>query len=488
MQRPALIYVSVILVFGAGLWAVLSAGRRLETPRPSPSAISNPESPVSGALPRSEAVSPGVWAAVRSRLAHPLGRLLLQLIVIVLMARLCGSLFQKIGQPPVVGEILAGIVLGPSVFGALAPRGAAFVFEASSLGALRLLAEIGVLLFLFAVGLELDLSRLRHQAHTAVVVSHASIIVPYFLGVGLSYFLYPRLAPANASFAAFALFLGIAMSITAFPVLVRILRERGLSRTFLGGTAVTCAAVDDVTAWSLLAMVVAVANAQGAWASIRTVLLALAFILLTLRVAGPALRRAIGRHADAGEPGKTAVAGVLLFLLGSALATELIGIHALFGAFLAGVVMPRQAAFRGYLSQRLEEFSSIFLLPVFFAFTGLRTEIGLLRDAEGWLICLLIVLVATAGKLGASMLAAHLTGMGWLESFELGALMNTRGLMELIALNVGYELGILPPRIFTMMVLMALTTTFATGPLLALAERIRRRRPAAVALSLGSDA
>lgn len=304
----------------------------------------------------------------------------------------------------------------------------------------------------------------------------------------LSFFLYPRLAPANVSFVAFALFLGIAMSVTAFPVLVRILRERGLSRTFLGDTAVTCAAVDDVTAWSLLAMVVAIVNAQGPWASIRTVLLALAFILLTLRVAGPALRRGIGSHADAGEPSKTVVAGVLLFLLGSALATELIGIHALFGAFLAGVVMPRQAAFRSYLSQRLEEFSSIFLLPVFFAFTGLRTEIGLLRDAETWLICLLIVFVATAGKLGASMLAARLTGMGWLESFELGALMNTRGLMELIALNVGYELGILPPRIFTMMVLMALATTFATGPLLALAERTRRRRPAAAAASLGSDA
>jgi Kef-type K+ transport system membrane component KefB len=473
MRRPLFIYLAVILTFGLGIWALLEAGKRLEPPRLGPLAASN--SGASGA-------SSGLLESAGSNLAHPLGRLLLQLIVIVLTARLAGMAIRRIGQPPVIGEIVAGIVLGPSVFGALSPQWFGFLFEKSSLGMLKLLAEIGVLLFLFVVGLELDVSRLRSRAHTAVVVSHASIIVPYFLGVALSFALYSRLAPPNVSFAAFALFLGIAMSITAFPVLVRILNERGLSGTFLGNTAVTCAAVDDVTAWSLLAAVVAIAGARGFWAAVQTIVLAVAFIVLMLSAVGPWLRRAIGRRAQIQAPGKSVIAAVLLLLLACALTTEVIGIHALFGAFLAGVVMPRRTEFRAYLSQRLEEFSSIFLLPLFFAFTGLRTQIGLLNDAESWLLCLLIIVVATAGKLGGSMLGARLTGMGWIESFELGALMNTRGLMELIALNVGYELGILSPKTFAMMVLMALATTFATGPLLAMAERVRRQRPAAASV------
>jgi Kef-type K+ transport system membrane component KefB len=481
MRRPVFVYLAVILLFGLGILALLEAGRKLSPPRQDPAAAT-------GAGPALHTRSGELHDSVRSNLAHPFGRLLLQLIVIVLAARMAGLAFARIGQPPVIGEIVAGLLLGPSVFGALAPGFFGFLFEDSSLGMLKLFAELGVLLFLFVVGLELDVSLLRGRAHAAVVVSHASIIVPYFLGVALSLFLYPRLAPPDVSFVPFALFTGIAMSITAFPVLVRILNERGLSGTFLGNTAVTCAAVDDVTAWSLLAAVVAIAGSQGLWASVRTIVLALSFIILMLSVAGPWLRRAVGRHGESDAPSKTVIAGVLLFVLASALTTEIIGIHALFGAFLAGVVMPRKAQFRAYLSQRLEEFSSILLLPLFFAFTGLRTQIGLLKDTEGWLLFLLIVVVATVGKLGGSMLAARLTRMSWLESFELGALMNTRGLMELIALNIGYELGILPPRLFTMMVLMALATTLATGPLLGLAERIRRRWPAAIAISVRSGA
>jgi len=307
-----------------------------------------------------------------------------------------------------------------------------------------------------------------------VVVSHASIVVPYFLGVGLALFLYAEFAPAGTGFLPFALFMGIAMSITAFPVLVRILKERGLAGTHLGQIAVTAAAVDDVTAWSLLAMVVAISASSGLWAATATIVLTLVFIAVMLFAVGPVFRRVFAAHAEKEEPGKTVIAAVLVVLLASALTTELIGIHALFGAFLAGVIMPRQQGFRSYLTARIEEFSSVFLLPLFFAFTGLRTKIGLLNDARSWLICGLIIVVATAGKLGGSMLAARLTGTAWADAFALGALMNSRGLMELIALNVGYELGILTPRIFAMMVLMALVTTFATGPLLSLADRLRR--------------
>ena len=461
MKRRILVYAAYFLIFGLGIAWILERGAHLPPGR----AESGVAAATAGANPEG--------LDVLDVLRRPLPLLLLQLMTIVLAARLFGALLQRIGQPPVIGEIVAGIVLGPSVLGALAPGAFGFLFAPGSTGLLKLFAEIGVLLFLFAVGLDLDVDRLRDRAQTAIVVSHASIVAPYFLGVLLAYFLYTDFAPAGVAFLPFALFTGIAVSITAFPVLVRILKERGLTGTFLGNTAITCAAVDDVTAWSLLAMVVAIAGSRGVWAAAVTIVLALVFILAMLFAIGPFFRRRLAKAAEREEPGKTAVAAVLVFLLASALATELIGIHALFGAFLAGVVMPRETRFRRYLTARLEEFSSVFLLPLFFAFTGLRTKIGLLNDARSWAICGLIILVATLGKLGGSMVAARLTGVSWPDSFALGALMNSRGLMELIALNVGYELGILSPRVFAMLVLMAIVTTFATGPLLSLADRWR---------------
>jgi Kef-type K+ transport system membrane component KefB len=465
MRKTLFLYAVVILTFGAGILAVLERGKRLEGDRAVPaSAVPAPRGEVSATSD----------AGPAGNLRHPLGRLLLQLIVIVLAARLAGSLFRRFHQPAVIGEILAGLVLGPSVFGAAAPNLYRFLFEASSLSALKLFAEIGVVLFLFVVGLELDVSLLSNRAQTAVVVSNTSIVVPYFLGVLLSLFLYRELAPEGVSFLAFALFMGIAMSITAFPVLARILAERRMTGTMLGSTAITCAAVDDVTAWSLLAVVVAMANSRGLPAAALTIGLTVAFIAVMIAVVRPALGRLFARNGWAGTPGRSITVSVLL-LLASALATEAIGIHALFGAFLAGVVMPREAKLRAALTERLEELSSVLLLPVFFAFTGLRTQIGLLNDARGWMFCAVIILVATAGKLGGTLFAARLTGLGWIDSFALGALMNTRGLMELVALNIGYELNILSPRVFAMFVLMALTTTFATGPLLSLADAMRRR-------------
>ena len=461
MRKAVLVYVATLLVFGAGIAWVLTQGRGLEGARPA--------APATPSAPGAAAAATGALAA----LAHPLPLLLLQILVIVATARALGAVFGKLGQPPVIGEIVAGIVLGPSFFGALLPQAFGFLFAPASVGLLKLFAEIGVLLFLFAVGVELDVGRIRRRARTAVFVSHASIVVPYLLGASLALLLYSDFAPAGVAFAPFALFMGIAMSITAFPVLVRILRERGLSGTLLGDTAVTCAAVDDVTAWSLLAVVVAVAGSKGFQTAARTIVLAAAFIAAMLFWIGPLVRRGLAPAVRRERPGKTAMAFVLGLLLASALATELIGIHALFGAFLAGVIMPREPRFRAHLTERLEEFSSVFLLPLFFAFTGLRTRIGLLDDARSWLLCGLVILVATAGKLGGSMAAARLTGTPWGEAFALGALMNSRGLMELIALNVGYELGILSPRIFAIMVLMAIVTTFATGPLLTLSERWR---------------
>lgn len=451
MRRNLLFYLVTLVVFGGGILLALRYGARVAPAAPPVSA------PDAGDL----AVT--LIAALR----HPLSVLLMQMIVIILAARALGAVFRRIGQPAVTGEMLAGILLGPSLLGLAWPAAHAFLFPPASLGALRLLSQIGVILFMFVVGIELDLQRLRRRAQASVLVSHASIVVPFFLGVALALAIYRRYAPAAISFTAFALFMGIAMSITAFPVLARILEERGLTRTPLGTVAIACAAVDDVTAWCILAAVVAIVKADGLGAALLTIGLALAFIAVMLLVVRPQAARIVREEVGQESHSKGLVAGVLIFVLASALFTEVIGIHTLFGAFLAGVAMPGNGRLRAFLRERLETFSAVFLLPLFFAFTGLRTQIGLLDDAAGWLACAAIIGVAIAGKLGGSMLAARWTGMGWKDAFALGTLMNTRGLVELIVLNIGYDLGILSPPVFTMMVLMALVTTFMTGPILA---------------------
>jgi Kef-type K+ transport system membrane component KefB len=422
------------------------------------------------AAPAQPGAAAGVGSQVVAQLKRnaqvPLARLLVQLLVIVAVARLLGGLFQRFGQPAVIGEIVAGVLLGPSLLGAIAPDAFQALFPPSSLGSLKLLAEIGVLVFMFVVGLELDTKLVRSSAHAAVVVSHASIVIPYTLGVSLSIVLYRGYAPAGVPFINFALFMGIAMSITAFPVLARILEERKLSRTALGSTALSCAAVDDVTAWSLLALVVAIVGSTGIGAVVASLVLAVVFIVFMATVGRRSLARFLAPSLDLDSPPKLVIGAVLLVVVGSAFATEAIGIHALFGAFLAGLVMPQHPAFRERLIERLESFSAVFLLPLFFAFTGLRTRFDALDNLSDWMVCAGIVAVATLGKLGGSMIAARWSGLAWGDAFALGALMNTRGLMELIALNVGYELGILTPSMFSMLVLMAVVTTCLTGPLL----------------------
>jgi len=473
MRKNLLFYLITLLVFGAGIYFVLDYGAQL-----SPAALAvNGASFTTGngsALPAAAPAGGGAGLALLDRLHAPLGVLLMQLIVIILAARALGAVFLRIGQPAVIGEMVAGILLGPSLLGLVLPQAQAFLFPPASLGALSLLSQIGVLLFMFVVGIEVDLQHLRKKAQAAVLVSHASIIVPFFLGAAVSLLIYQKLAPATISFSAFALFMGIAMSITAFPVLARILEERQLTRTPLGVIAIACAAVDDITAWCMLAVVVAMVKADGLAAASLTIALALVFIFAMLFVVRPQAARLLRVEGFDETHSKQLVAGVLICLFASALLTEAIGIHALFGAFLAGVVMPSNSRLRGFLRERLETFSSVFLLPLFFAFTGLRTQIGLLDDWPSWLLCAGLIAVAIAGKLGGSMLAARWTGMGWKDSFSIGVLMNTRGLVELIVLNIGYDLGILSPRIFTMMVLMALVTTFMTGPILSLLGYGRR--------------
>ena len=459
-------YASVVGVSVLAVAALLQLGERWFSPDTLPVA-STPA-----------AASTGVLAQLHANAQHPLSLLLIQLVVIMVAARLFALIASRLGQPPVIGEIAAGVLLGPSLLGSLAPGTSAFLFPASSMPTLQLLSQIGVLLFMFVVGLELKPAYLRGQARVAVAVSHFSIVVPFVLGVVLALALYPAYAPPGVAFHAFALFCGVAMSITAFPVLARILAERHLTHTPLGVTAITCAAVGDVAAWSILAFVVAVTTAANAATLLLTMTtLSVVFGLLMLVVVRPVLRRVLRLGDRAEALGKNHIAIIVAVLLGSALTTELIGIHALFGAFLAGAIMPTDGTLRRMLTERLESVSSVFLLPLFFAFTGLRTQIGLLDSMTSAAVCVAIIVVATVGKIGGTAAAARWTGLAWRDATALGALMNTRGLMELIALNVGYDLGILTPTIFTMMVLMALVTTAMTGPLLSLCLRQGRQVP-----------
>ncbi len=424
---------------------------------------------------KAPATNSSSWADFQETMLHnvsyPLAILLLQIISIIIIARIFGYLFKKIRQPSVIGEIIAGIVLGPSILGAFWPDVSAFLFPVKSLGNLQFLSQIGLILFMFVVGMELDLKVLKNKAKDAVVISHASIIIPFALGVALSYFVYTRFAPQGINFLSFALFIGIAMSITAFPVLARIVQERGLSKTKLGAIAITCAAADDITAWCILATVIAVVKAGSIISAFYTILMALVYVIFMIRIVQPFLKRYGAKYSDKESLSKPVVAIFLITMLLSAYATEVIGIHALFGAFMAGVIMPANVNFRNIFIEKLEDVSLVLLLPLFFVFTGLRTQIGLLNEPYLWKVCFLIIAVAVAGKFLGSALAARFIGQSWRESLSIGALMNTRGLMELVVLNIGYDLGVLSPEIFAMLVLMALVTTFMTGPALDLINK-----------------
>jgi Kef-type K+ transport system membrane component KefB len=360
--------------------------------------------------------------------------------------------------------VVAGILLGPSFLGRLSPETATFLLPPAAAPFLSVIAQLGVILYMFLVGLELNTELLRTRARSTVAISHASIVVPFLSGACLSLYLYPRLSHAGVPFTSFALFMGVALAITAFPVLARILTDRRIDKTELGVVALSCAATDDVTAWCLLAFVVGVAQAEMSQA-VRTVLLALGYIALMFGIVRPVAERVLGRYqGDRLAPGL--VAWVLVALLSSALATEAIGVHAIFGAFLLGAVIPSDSAVARVFTHKLEDVVTALLLPAFFAYTGMRTQIGLVAGLDEWLLCGVIILVATLGKFGGSLIAARLTGLGWRTAASLGILMNTRGLMELIVLNIGLDLGVISPTLFAMMILMALATTIATTPVL----------------------
>ncbi len=397
-------------------------------------------------------------------LEHPLALLLAQIIVIILVARFFGWICLKIGQPSVIGEILAGVAMGPSLVGFYFPEFSATLFPLESLGNLQFLSQIGLILFMFVVGMELDLKVLKNRAKDAVVVSHASIIIPFALGMVLAYFIYESFAPEGVQFASFGLFLGIAMSITAFPVLARIVQERGIHKSRLGAMVITCAAADDITAWCILAAVIAIVKAGSFVSALYIIGLAILYVFLMIKVIRPFLKRIGDLHTSRENLSKPIVAIFFLVLLGSAYATEVIGIHALFGAFMAGAIMPENVKFRNIFIEKVEDVALVLLLPLFFVFTGLRTQIGLLNDPYLWKVTAVIILVAVVGKFVGSALAAKFIGQNWKDSLTIGALMNTRGLMELVVLNIGYDLGVLTPEIFAMMVIMALVTTFMTGP------------------------
>ena len=393
--------------------------------------------------------------------------LIAQILVILIVARLAGWLFRKLHQPRVIGEMVAGILLGPSLLGWAAPAVFASLFPPESLGSLNSLSQIGLLLFMFLVGLELDLKQLREMGRAAIVISQVSIIAPFVLGSLLAFYLYPRVSDPNVNFTGFTLFMSIAMSVTAFPVLARILTERNLLRSRVGSMAITCAAVNDVTAWIILAGIVVLVRSSGLplplWMTLAGLVV---FVLSMLMIVKPVLKRLEAHYDKRASLTDGSLALILLVLLASGWVTESLGVHALFGAFLAGAVMPRHHGLSAELWRKLEALTVTLLLPLYFAFTGLRSSFLLIVGPIMGFYCAIIIALAIIGKLGGSLVAARLNGMSWRESAAVGVLMNTRGLVELIILNIGLDLGIISPALFSIMVLMALVTTFMTSLLL----------------------
>ncbi len=394
-------------------------------------------------------------------------KLVLQIGIVLLTARITGLVFKKVRQPQVVGEMVAGILLGPSLLGWLAPAASKALFPPASLGYLNALSQVGLVLFMFLVGLSLNPKELHEHGHAAVLTSHVSIITPFCLGSLAALFLYPRLSDDRVTFTGFALFMGAAMSITAFPVLARILSERHLLRTRMGTLSIACAAVDDVTGWCILAYIILLIRATHGSRPIWVTLAGLVvYVLVMLFVVKRLLACFESSFRRNGRLTENAMASMVLLALGSALITESLGIHLLFGAFLMGAIMPKSPDFIADVLHKLESATVVVLLPLFFAYSGLRTTIGVSGGGTWWAYAGMLIAVAITGKLGGSMLATRFAGMAWRDAASLGILMNTRGLMELVILNIGLDIRVISPAVFSMMVLMALVTTFMTTPLL----------------------
>ncbi len=399
----------------------------------------------------------------------PLTHFIAQIAAITVTTRLIGLLLKLIGQPFVIAEMIGGILLGPSLLGWVAPDVSHVLFAPDSLNALKLVGQLGLVFFMFLIGLQLELSHQPKNRWTSIVIAQSGMVAPFLCGCALAYWMYPHYAATTTPRIAFILFIGTAMSVTAFPVLARILSERNLLGSRLGMIVIACAAIDDISAWCLLAFVVAVARSSSLASAALTTGCTLGFIALMVGVVRPLLAR-WGKRQSGESLTQNAIALVIVLVLVSSWTTELIGIHALFGGFLLGVIVPRTNNLAAGLARRFEDVIVVVFLPLFFAYSGLRTQIGLLGGASDWAICGLIIFAACAGKLGGCSIAARLTGSSWRDAGSIGILMNTRGLMELVVLNIGYDLGIISPVVFSMMVLMALVTTLAAVPLLRLVQ------------------
>jgi Kef-type K+ transport system membrane component KefB len=416
--------------------------------------------------PLAENAAPERLEATRTRdLDETLIAFFAAVVIVIAAARTCGSLAAWLGQPRVMGEVVAGILLGPTAFGALAPELQATVFPSDLIPILGVVANLGLAYYMFTVGMEANLGQVRNRMTRTLAISNASVAIPFALGLLAAIPTFELLAP-DTTFAAFAIFLGVAMSITAFPVLARILIERGMLVGRVGTTALLAAAVDDVTAWFLIALALAVASSSSLGGVLETIGLAVAFVLVMVLVVRPLLRT-LAREYERWQRGDI-LALVLGGVLACSFATEKIGISLIFGAFMAGLVMPRRSRLADAAESQIQAFILLVLLPLFFAYTGLRTDIGLLDRPELWLIAGGLLLVAIAGKFLGAMFAARISGFDWRGSAVMGTLMNTRGLTELIVLNIALEAGVISKALFAALVLMALITTFMAGPLLKL--------------------
>jgi Kef-type K+ transport system membrane component KefB len=387
-------------------------------------------------------------------------RFLTQLMVILASAGMARAVLARWAQPPVIGEILAGILLGPSLFGRIAPDAFAALFPTSSLAVLNIVSQIGLIVFMFLVGLRLDAEHLRTHGAQAIWISAVSIAAPLLAGAGLALTMYPRLAPPGVPVLPFALFLGVAMSITAFLVLARILDDTRLLHTALGVMVISCAAIDDLSAWVLLAAVIATAapDAHGQTAAVTLGLVCIYTVVVW------ALRPVLALLSSGPRPLSTGrLTAVVVIAIMSAAATEWVGIHAVFGAFFIGLVIPKDDAFVQDVTAALQPLTGVVLLPMFFAYTGLRMTVPSV-STELLVDLFTITLVAVVAKGGGAMVAARMAGQPWRESACIGVLMNTRGLVELVVLNIGLDAGILSPALFSLMVVMALLTTTATAP------------------------
>ncbi len=452
VAREAVIY-GVLLSAAVGIYLIVhSYGERIPTPTRAAAQLGVAGGPAGG------------------HDADVMLHVLIALAVIVAVTRLGGIVFRFLRQPAVIGEIVAGILLGPTLLGSLWPGAFNYLLPPLVAPFLDVLAQLGIILYMFLVGLELDPEAVAKNGQSAVAISHASIVTPFLLGTMLALVLYPDVAAHGIPFTGFSLFMGVSMSITAFPVLSRILTDLGLNKTPLGTTVLTCAAVDDVTAWCLLAIVVGVVEARGT-GSLITMAAAIAYIVLMIVLVRPTVVRLTMQQESRDRLTQGIIAIVFILLLISALTTELIGIHAMFGAFAIGAIIPSDSKLAKEMTNRLEDVLVVLLLPTFFALTGLRTRIGLVSGQEAWILCGLTIVVASVGKFGGSFIAARFTGMNSRDASALGVLMNTRGLAELIVLNIGLQLRVINPRVFAMLVVMSLATTLATSPILYLIRR-----------------